>query len=172
MHITNKKCVFLSSCFRLVYYLHPTDEELRNLAGIPKEKGKKGKGGGGKSGGKGGGGNGGGEDNGGFTVPRNLDLSLETSRLGPGEVIQLKFYSEYQWLLDFSLCAVLVYIITEVPCLDLFWGPGWPSLFICLLICLYSNFCCWFVYWFVYLLYFYVFIFIINLSLFNFFICF
>ena len=92
-----------------MYYLHPTDEELRSQAGIPKEKGKKGKGGGGKGGSKGGG-----EDEGGFTVPRSLDLTLETSPLGHGEVIQLRFYSEYQWLLDFSLCAVLVYIMTEV----------------------------------------------------------
>lgn len=87
---------------------------------MPKEKGKKGKGGGSKGGGKGGGNSGGGEDDGAFTVPRNLELSLETSRLGHGEVIQLRFYAEYQWLLDFSLCAVLVYIITEVqlgsPC--------------------------------------------------------
>ncbi|KAK8395843.1 hypothetical protein O3P69_005746 [Scylla paramamosain] len=97
----------------LVYYLHPTDEELRSQAGLLKEKGKKGKSGS-KGGGKGGGAGGGGEDDGGFTVPRNLDLTLETSRLGPGEVIQLRFYAEYQWLLDFSLCAVLVYVITEV----------------------------------------------------------
>ncbi|KAG0710169.1 Transmembrane protein 161A [Chionoecetes opilio] len=99
----------------LVFYLHPTDEELRSVAGVPKEKGKKGKGAN-KGVGKGGtgGGGGGGEDDGSFTVPRNLELCLETSRLGPVEVLQLRFYSEYQWLLDFSLCAVLVYVITEV----------------------------------------------------------
>ncbi|XP_045623858.1 transmembrane protein 161B [Procambarus clarkii] len=94
----------------LVYYLHPTDEELRSLAGVPKDKGKKGKGGGkgsNKSGTAA-------EDDGTFTVPRSLDLSLETSRMVPGEVMQLKFYTEYQWLLDFSLCSAIVYVITEI----------------------------------------------------------
>lgn len=95
-----------------MYYLHPTDEQLRSLAGIPKDKGKKGKGGG-KGNNKGGGG-GTAEDDGTFTVPRSLDLTLETSCMVPGEVMQLKFYTEYQWLLDFSLCAAVVYIITEV----------------------------------------------------------
>lgn len=93
-----------------MYYLHPTDEELRSLAGVPKDKGKKGKGGGkgsNKSGTAA-------EDDGTFTVPRSLDLSLETSRMVPGEVMQLKFYTEYQWLLDFSLCSAIVYVITEV----------------------------------------------------------
>ncbi|KAG7176491.1 Transmembrane protein 161B-like [Homarus americanus] len=94
----------------LIYYLHPTDEELRSLAGVPKDKGKKGKGGG-KGNSKGGGTA---EDDGTFTVPRTLDLTLETSRMVPGEVMQLKFYTEYQWLLDFSLCSAIVYIITEI----------------------------------------------------------
>ncbi|KAK4299596.1 hypothetical protein Pmani_028137 [Petrolisthes manimaculis] len=99
----------------LMYYLHPTDEELRSLAGVPKDKGKKGKGGGKGGGGKGGGGsNTSTEDDGTFTVPRSLDLSLTTSRMIHGEVLQLKFYTEYQWLLDFSLCAAIVYIITEI----------------------------------------------------------
>lgn len=30
-------------CIRLIRYLHPTDEELRELAGIPKDMGGKGK---------------------------------------------------------------------------------------------------------------------------------
>ncbi|GFY67704.1 transmembrane protein 161B [Trichonephila inaurata madagascariensis] len=29
-------------------------------------------------------------------------------------MIQLHYYSEYQWLLDFSLCALIVYVVTEV----------------------------------------------------------
>lgn len=96
-----------------MYYLHPTDEELRTLAGIPKDKGKKGKGGG-KGNSKPNSSSGNSEDDGTFTVPRSLDLNLEKSRMVPGEVMQLKFYTEYQWLLDFSLCAALVYVATEV----------------------------------------------------------
>ncbi|XP_066984609.1 transmembrane protein 161B isoform X2 [Macrobrachium rosenbergii] len=92
----------------LMYYLHPTDEELRNLAGIPKDKGKKGKGGKNSSKERPA------KDDGTFTVPRSLDLPMEMSRLVPGEVMQLKYYTEYQWLLDFSVCAAIVYIITEV----------------------------------------------------------
>jgi hypothetical protein len=30
------------------------------------------------------------------------------------DVVHLKFYSEYQWLLDFAVYSSLVYIITEV----------------------------------------------------------
>lgn len=97
----------------LMYYLHPTDEELRTLAGIPKDKGKKGKGGG-KGNSKPNSSSGNSEDDGTFTVPRSLDLNLEKSRMVPGEVMQLKFYTEYQWLLDFSLCAALVYVATEI----------------------------------------------------------
>lgn len=30
------------------------------------------------------------------------------------DVVHLKFYSEYQWLLDFAVYSSLVYILTEV----------------------------------------------------------
>ena len=91
-----------------MYYLHPTDEELRNLAGVPKDKGKKGKGGKNSSKERAP------KDDGTFTVPRSLDLPMEMSRLVPGEVMQLRYYTEYQWLIDFSVCAAIVYAITEV----------------------------------------------------------
>ena len=94
-----------------MYYLHPSDEELRSLAGIPKDKGKKSKGG---SKNRGSTGNANDDDANLFTVPRSLDLELQQSRMVPGEVLQLRFYPEYQWLIDFSLCAIIVYSITEV----------------------------------------------------------
>ena len=87
-------------CSKLVRYLHPTDAELRNLAGIPKEKVK-----GRKPEVK---------VSDSFTVPRNLDIQLETSKITPLDAIQLHYYTEYQWLLDFSVCALVVYTLTEV----------------------------------------------------------
>ncbi|XP_046740679.1 transmembrane protein 161B isoform X1 [Diprion similis] len=86
----------------LIRYLYPTDQELRMLAGVPKEKPKKGKH----------------AENGKtpdvFHVPRNLEISLESAKVSSLDVIHLKFYTEFQWLLDFSLYASLVYILTEV----------------------------------------------------------
>lgn len=29
------------------------------------------------------------------------------------DLLPLQFYTEYQWLTDFSLCAVVVYVLTE-----------------------------------------------------------
>lgn len=55
-----------------------------------------------------------------FHVPRNLDLTLETTKVGPLDVIHLRYYTEYQWLLDFSLYAAFVYILTEVIDLNFF----------------------------------------------------
>ena len=95
----------------LVRYMHPTDEELRTLAMIPKERNKKKghrrddrnyvK-------------NGQTPENGVFNVPRNLDLQLDTTKVTTGEIVQLRYYPEYQWLVDFAFHALLVYILTEV----------------------------------------------------------
>ncbi|XP_076466101.1 transmembrane protein 161B-like [Babylonia areolata] len=93
---------------RLVRYLHPSDEELKQLAGISKggEKGKgrrqdykkmmtnpK-------------------EES--FQVPRNLPLQLDTAKVESLDLVPLQYYTEYQWLMDFSLSTVIVYILTEV----------------------------------------------------------
>ncbi|XP_044262118.1 transmembrane protein 161B [Tribolium madens] len=83
----------------LVRYLYPTDAELRHLASIPRgKKGPK------QSNGKA-------ET---FHVPRSLDVSLETAKVTRLDVIHLRYYSEYQWLLDFTVYAVIVYVVTEV----------------------------------------------------------
>ncbi|XP_055925695.1 transmembrane protein 161B-like [Argiope bruennichi] len=92
--------------YRLTRYLHPTDEELLSVAGLQrnpeKPKGKKGKN---RK-----------EDAGDseFMVPKNIDLQLDVAPVQPNDMIQLHYYSEYQWLLDFSLCALIVYVVTEV----------------------------------------------------------
>ncbi|KYN10470.1 hypothetical protein ALC57_17398 [Trachymyrmex cornetzi] len=86
----------------LTRYLYPTDQQLRALAGVPKEKSKRGKH----------------SENGKvgdvFHVPRNLDIKLEGAKISILDVVNLKYYTEYQWLLDFSVYAIIVYILTEV----------------------------------------------------------
>ena len=49
-----------------------------------------------------------------FYVPKQNDLQLETTQVTLADVVQLRFFTEYQWLLDFSLYALFVYFITEV----------------------------------------------------------
>ena len=84
-------------------YLYPTDEELRKLAGIPKEpKGKKGKA------------NGHTERSNTFHIPRNIEVQLEMQSITQFDIIYLRYFSEYQWLVDFSLYAAIVYTISEV----------------------------------------------------------
>ncbi|XP_069703419.1 transmembrane protein 161B [Periplaneta americana] len=89
----------------LVRYLYPTDEELRALAGVPKDKPK------GKKGGRN-------VENGKtaetFHIPRNLDIELETAPVTALDVVHLKFYPEYQWLFDFAVYSSVVYILTEI----------------------------------------------------------
>lgn len=49
-----------------------------------------------------------------FHVPRNLDIQLEVSKVTPYDVTSLRYYQEYQWLVDFSLYASIIYCISEV----------------------------------------------------------
>lgn len=82
----------------LMRYLHPTDEALKTLAGVPKDKSK------GKHK----------ERNHSFHVPRSLDIELETVKISQLDVVHLRYFTEYQWLVDFSLYAAFVYILSEV----------------------------------------------------------
>lgn len=87
----------------LFRYLYPTDDELKTLAGVPKEKGKSRK--------KGSDSNGKVET---FHVARSLDIQLDTAKVTSLDIIHLRFYTEYQWLVDFSLYSIIVYTLTEV----------------------------------------------------------
>lgn len=49
-----------------------------------------------------------------FHVPRNLDIQLEVTKVTPFDVINLRYYTEYQWLVDFSLYASIIYVISEI----------------------------------------------------------
>ncbi|CAH1169334.1 unnamed protein product [Phyllotreta striolata] len=90
----------------LVRYLYPTDSELRELANIPKEKTKNRK-------------NAKGQTNGTakvdtFHIPRSLDIKLDSIKITNLDVIHLRYYAEYQWLIDFSVYASIIYWITEI----------------------------------------------------------
>uniref|UniRef100_A0A0K2U7A8 Transmembrane protein 161Blike [Nasonia vitripennis] n=1 Tax=Lepeophtheirus salmonis TaxID=72036 RepID=A0A0K2U7A8_LEPSM len=86
----------------LVRYCHPTDEELKAYApsvnGIKRRHHKQQQQ----------------QETSTFNVPRNINVELETAPIRPIDVVQLRFYSEYQWLLDFSIYAIFVYIFTEL----------------------------------------------------------
>ncbi len=48
-----------------------------------------------------------------FTVPKNIELDLRLRVIEPFNVVVLRFYSEYRWLVDFSVIAFVVYLLTE-----------------------------------------------------------
>lgn len=97
-------------CNRLVRYLHPTDEDLKKAAGIPQNQNGKSrnkrydKKGGGKLNSQ--------SDT--FTVPRSTEIHLETAKVEAIDLVQLHFYQDFQWLLEFAVCALVVYIVTEI----------------------------------------------------------
>ncbi|XP_036701877.1 transmembrane protein 161B isoform X2 [Mesoplodon densirostris] len=87
----------------LRWYQHPTEEELRILAG-KQQKGKSRK------------------DrkyNGHIeskplTIPKDIDLHLETKSVTEVDTLALHYFPEYQWLVDFTVAATVVYLVTEV----------------------------------------------------------
>ncbi|XP_074058326.1 transmembrane protein 161A-like [Macrotis lagotis] len=85
----------------LFRYKHPTDEELRALAGKPKPKGKKERRMNGLS------------EEKPLSVPRDIHLQLETSPITVIDALVLRYFSEYQWFVDFALYACGVYLFTE-----------------------------------------------------------
>ncbi|KAM9102356.1 transmembrane protein 161A [Sarcophilus harrisii] len=85
----------------LFRYKHPTDEELRALAGKPKPKSKKERRANGFS------------EEKPLSVPRDINLQLETSPITAIDALVLRYFSEYQWFVDFALYACGVYLFTE-----------------------------------------------------------
>ncbi|XP_023699030.1 transmembrane protein 161B isoform X2 [Paramormyrops kingsleyae] len=88
---------------RLKWYQHPTEDELRNLAGKQqKGKNKKDR----KYNGH--------IDNKPLTIPKDIDLQLETKSITEVDTLALHYFPEYQWLVDFTVAATVVYFITEL----------------------------------------------------------
>uniref|UniRef100_A0A8C4X790 Transmembrane protein 161B n=1 Tax=Erpetoichthys calabaricus TaxID=27687 RepID=A0A8C4X790_ERPCA len=86
----------------LRWYQHPTEEELRNLAGKQiKVKNKKDR----KYNGH--------IENKPLTIPKDIDLQLETKAISEADTLALHYFPEYQWLVDFTVVATVVYLITE-----------------------------------------------------------
>ncbi|KAJ8942676.1 hypothetical protein NQ314_009998, partial [Rhamnusium bicolor] len=89
----------------LIRYLYPTDSELRQLANIPKDKSKPKKNVKTQANGR--------TTSDTFLIPRSLDIRLETAKVTNLDIIHLRYYTEYQWLVDFSIYAAIVYVVTE-----------------------------------------------------------
>ncbi|XP_010635464.1 transmembrane protein 161B isoform X3 [Fukomys damarensis] len=87
----------------LRWYQHPTEEELRILAGKQqKGKSKKDR----KYNGH--------IENKPLTIPKDIDLHLETKSVTEVDTLALHYFPEYQWLVDFTVAATVVYLVTEV----------------------------------------------------------
>ncbi|XP_035276699.1 transmembrane protein 161A-like isoform X1 [Anguilla anguilla] len=48
-----------------------------------------------------------------LTVPRDIELHLEATPVGVLDALVLRFFLEYQWLVDFAVYAMGVYLFTE-----------------------------------------------------------
>ncbi|XP_029469707.1 transmembrane protein 161A isoform X2 [Rhinatrema bivittatum] len=85
----------------LYRYKHPSEEELCALAGKQKPKAKKER----RL-------NGVAEDKP-LSVPKDIDLHLETKPITTMDALVLRYFLEYQWFVDFALYAAAVYLLTE-----------------------------------------------------------
>ncbi|XP_010635465.1 transmembrane protein 161B isoform X4 [Fukomys damarensis] len=49
-----------------------------------------------------------------LTIPKDIDLHLETKSVTEVDTLALHYFPEYQWLVDFTVAATVVYLVTEV----------------------------------------------------------
>ena len=111
-HLSLARWLLCSKFASLVRYLHPSDEELRVYAPVPKmdKKDKKKQ----RQQQEKNGSNGTNQVNSTFNVPRNIDLQLITAPVELTDLVQLRYYQEYQWLIDFSCYSLITYILSEI----------------------------------------------------------
>ncbi|KAK6312819.1 transmembrane protein 161B-like isoform X1 [Coregonus clupeaformis] len=87
----------------LRWYQHPTEDELRSLAGKQqKTKSKKDRR------------NNSNIENKPLTIPKDIDLQLETKCITEVDTLALHYFPEFQWLVDFTVASTVVYLITEL----------------------------------------------------------
>ncbi|KAI5706729.1 hypothetical protein M8J76_015150 [Diaphorina citri] len=98
----------------LIRYLYPTNDELRTLAGVPKERSKSKRNSKEKKYERNGSGDQFSQSKETFHVPKNINLELQSAKITSLDVVHLRYYSEYQWLLDYALYSLFVYTLTEV----------------------------------------------------------
>ncbi|KAG5841051.1 hypothetical protein ANANG_G00195480 [Anguilla anguilla] len=53
-------------------------------------------------------------DNKPLTIPKDIDLQLETKTISEVDTLALHYFPEFQWLVDFTVAATIVYLITEI----------------------------------------------------------
>ncbi|RWS11469.1 transmembrane protein 161B-like protein, partial [Dinothrombium tinctorium] len=94
---------------RLVRYLHPNNEQLRIGAGLVSSEKKQQQSKNSRKRRE----NSVKDENSSFLVPKNIDIALEAERIKPYDLLKLHYYAEYQWLLDFAICALFVYFCSE-----------------------------------------------------------
>ncbi|KAL0609598.1 Transmembrane protein 161A [Plecturocebus cupreus] len=85
----------------LFRYKHPSEEELRALAGKPRLRGRKERWADGLS------------EEKPLSVPRDAPFQLETCPLTTMDALVLRFFLEYQWFVDFAVYSGGVYLFTE-----------------------------------------------------------
>uniref|UniRef100_A0A2K6ERL5 Transmembrane protein 161A n=2 Tax=Propithecus coquereli TaxID=379532 RepID=A0A2K6ERL5_PROCO len=85
----------------LFRYKHPSEEELRALAGKQRPRGRKERWVNGLS------------DEKPLSVPRDTPFQLETCPLTTVDALVLRFFLEYQWFVDFAVYSGGVYLFTE-----------------------------------------------------------
>ncbi|NWI59877.1 T161A protein, partial [Calyptomena viridis] len=85
----------------LYRYKHPSDEELCALAGKQRPKAKRDRRVNGLV-----------EDKP-LSVPRDIDLRLDTTPITAVDALVLRYFLEYQWFVDFAVYATAVYVLTE-----------------------------------------------------------
>ncbi|KAM9174181.1 transmembrane protein 161A [Mergus octosetaceus] len=85
----------------LYRYKHPSEEELRALAGKQRPKAKRDRRVNGVL------------DDKPLSVPRDIDLRLDTSPITAVDALVLRYFLEYQWFVDFAVYSTAVYIFTE-----------------------------------------------------------
>ncbi|XP_041321794.1 transmembrane protein 161A isoform X2 [Pyrgilauda ruficollis] len=85
----------------LYRYKHPSDEELCALAGKQRPKSRRDRRASGVA-----------EDKP-LSVPRDIELQLDTSPITAVDALVLRYFPEYQWFVDFSVYAGAVYVFSE-----------------------------------------------------------
>jgi len=100
----------------LIRYLHPSDDQILEMANLKRKKSKGSRDN--RSGSRHGSRHRQNEQNEDlettFKIPKNTPFVLEAMKVRPEDLNELKFYPEYQSTLDFSLCALMVFVSTEL----------------------------------------------------------
>lgn len=48
-----------------------------------------------------------------FKIPKKLDFPLYAEQIKSNQLFNLPFYAEYQWLFDFAIFTLFVYVLSE-----------------------------------------------------------